>query len=76
MGRLVVLLDEAGRVVRKVLELAVDLALLQGGVVDLAEFGLRRVEVSREAPLGVLGFDSAERELVAVLTARYRNALT
>jgi len=43
-GWLVVLLDEAGGVVREVGELAVDTALLHRGVVEFAEFALRRVK--------------------------------
>jgi len=48
--RLVVLLDQAGGVVGEVGELPIDHGLLQRGLVDLAEFALRGVEVPRERP--------------------------
>ena len=59
--RLVVLLDQTGGVVGEVLEGAVDPALLEGGVVEFAEFALGRMEKPRDRSLGGLGLPDRRR---------------
>jgi len=55
-------LDEAGGVVREVGELAVDTALLHRGVVEFAEFALRRVKPAGDLAVGILGSRSVVGE--------------
>jgi len=68
--RLVVLLDETRRVEGEVLELPVDAGLLQGGLVDLAEFRFRRVEIPGERPDGRLRVAALRRTLTEELARR------
>ncbi len=70
VGRLVVFFDEAGGVVGEVLELAVDLAFLECGVVDFAEFTARGMEIARERAGRFFGFAEVGRTLTKQLRRR------
>jgi len=70
VGRLVVLLDETGRVVGEVFELALDHALLDGGVVEFAQFAPGGMEVAREPSRRRLGLADVGRTLAEQLRRR------
>ena len=58
---LVVLLDQAGRAVGKILKLPLDAALLEGGGVDLPQLRLGGVEIPGEATRRLLGLAQVRR---------------